>query len=278
MKKNLSQITEKIRRYKNRILYGSLIAGAAAAGPSMAKLVRFQSSAIKILMNEGAYADSTKIERETKFGVTNPTLQAFKKSYPKEAEGYPKTVQNLSVFQANKLIRIAFYEHYKIDEIKNKSLADMLLDAVYNHEYQTFRGFVKEGLIAVKKMRHEDIETRPRNWKDVPDFLNKCNSDEQKKFYDTFVQKRIDFLNREGYLKKYKGLKKRAAKFAGKYRAYLRKQTNTEVRIYAYLEKYFSQKDELLNAQNSQGNYQKDNRKTEIAWKQAVRLTQNSRA
>lgn len=76
------------------------------------------------------------------------------------------------------------------------------------------------------RLRGEDIEKRPRNWKDVPPFLNDCTNKEQEAFYNAFVQARIDFFERSGYIKKYKGLKKRAAKFAGKYRAYAQKAEN----------------------------------------------------
>lgn len=123
-------------------------------------------------------------------------------------------------------MRVAFYEHYKINEIRNNSLSEMLLDAVYNHDYKTFRNFAKEGLIAVMQLRGEDIEKRPRNWKDVPPFLNDCTDKEQEAFYNAFVQRESTFSEQSGYIKKYKGLKKRAAKFAGKYRAYAQKAEN----------------------------------------------------
>ena len=116
-------------------------------------------------------------------------------------------------------MRVAFYEHYKLNELHNASLSEMLLDAVYNHDYKTFRSFAKEGLIAVMKMRGEDIEKRPRNWKEIPPFLNNCSDKEQEAFYNAFVQARIDFFERKGYINKFKGLKKRARKFAGKYRS-----------------------------------------------------------
>lgn len=102
-------------------------------------------------------------------------------------------------------MRVAFYEHYKINEIRNNSLSEMLLDAVYNHDYKTFRNFAKEGLIAVMRLRGEDIEKRPRNWKDVPPFLNDCTNKEQEAFYNAFVQARIDFFERSGYIKNIRG-------------------------------------------------------------------------
>lgn len=102
-------------------------------------------------------------------------------------------------------MRVAFYEHYKINEICNNSLSEMLLDAIYNHDYKTFRNFAKEGLIAVMRLRGEDIEKRPRNWKDVPPFLNDCTNKEQEAFYNAFVQARIDFFERSGYIKNIRG-------------------------------------------------------------------------
>lgn len=214
-----NKILNGIMRYKNRILYGSLIAAATISGGTALHLAKYEKAAIKVLLQEGGYANGDKIDQETKYGITNPTLKSFKENFAKDAKGFPETVKDLSFLQANKIIRVAFYEHYKINEIKNQSMSDMVFDAVFNHDYNTFRGFVKEGLIAVKKMRGEDIETRPRNWKDVPEFLNNCTNEEQKAFYDAMVQARIDFISKDGYIKKYKGLKKRIMRFAGKYRA-----------------------------------------------------------
>lgn len=214
-----NKIINSIVRYKNRLLYGSLIAAATIGGMKAFSLAKYEKSAAKMLLREGGYADANKIDQETKYGITNPTLTSFKQNFSQEAEGFPESVKDLSLLQANKIIRLAFYEHYKINEIKNESVADMVLDAVFTHEYNTFRGFVKEGLIAVKQMRGEDIETRPRNWKDVPEFLNNCSIEEQKAFYDAMVQARIDFINQDGYIKKYKGLKKRVQQFAGKFHA-----------------------------------------------------------
>lgn len=223
MSKSRETILAKIRRKRKSFLYGTLIAGASAGGFKGCETQHFDRAAIEILRCEGGYADDRKADQETKYGITNPTLKLFKEKFPEEAAGFPETVKDISIAQAKEIMRVAFYEHYKINEIRNGSLAEMLLDAVYNHDYETFRNFAKEGLIAVMKLRGEDVEKRPRNWKDIPPFLNKCTNKEQKAFYDAFVQARIEFFERSGYIKKYTGLKKRAAKFAGKYRACIQK-------------------------------------------------------
>lgn len=278
MEKNRQSILEKIRRHKNRILYGGLIVGASFGGAEIAKLAKYEMSAVKILFNEGGYASKDKIDQETKFGVTEPTLTSFKKKHPEDAKDYPEAVKDLSVIQANRIIRIAFYEHYKINEINNQSLANMVLDAVYNHEYETFRGFVKEGLIAVKRMRHEDIETRPRNWRDVPEFLNQCSKSEQKTFYDSMVQARIDFINRNGYIKKYKGLKRRVMNFAGKFEAYIPPQkTSPEQRALAYLDKYATEKNPTYQASRFVNGYHKASNKPDISWEMALKGLGNQR-
>lgn len=226
MSKSRETILAKIRRKRKSFLYGTLITGASAGGFKGCEMLRFELAATEILRCEGGYADDKKADQETKYGVTNPTLKLFKEKFPEEAKGFPETVKDISRTQAKKIMRVAFYEHYKINEIRNNSLSEMLLDAVYNHDYKTFRNFAKEGLIAVMQLRGEDIEKRPRNWKDVPPFLNDCTDKEQEAFYNAFVQARIDFFEQSGYIKKYKGLKKRAAKFAGKYRAYAQKAEN----------------------------------------------------
>lgn len=219
MRKSRATILEKIRRNRKSFLYGTLIAGASLGGVKAYQVLRFELAALEILKSEGGYDDGTKTDQETKFGVTNPTLTDFKEKFPDEAKGFPESVKNLSLPQAKTIMRVAFYEHYKLNELHNTSLSEMLLDAVYNHDYSTFRSFAKEGLIAVMKMRGEDIEKRPRNWKEVPPFLNACSDKEQEAFYNAFVQARIDFFEKKGYINKFKGLKKRARKFVGKYRS-----------------------------------------------------------
>lgn len=256
-----NKILNSIVRYKNRLLYGSLIAAATIGGMKALSSAKYEKSAVKILLREGGYADANKIDQETKFGITNPTLKSFKENFAKEAAGFPENVKDLSILQANKIIQLAFYEHYKINEIKNESVADMVLDAVFTHDYNTFRDFVKEGLIAVKQMRGEDIETRPRNWKDVPEFLNNCSTEEQKAFYDAMVQARIDFINQDGYIKKYKGLKKRVQQFAGKFHA----EANSAVKATPPNPVMIAaMKNNMLN-------------KGTISWKQAAVMTTNKR-
>ena len=257
MSKSRENILAKIRRRRKNFLYGTLIAGASVGGFKGYEMLRFELAAGEILRYEGGYANSKKIDQETKYGVTNPTLKQFKKKFPQEAEGFPEEVKDISRAQAKKIMRLAFYEHYKINEINNNSLSEMLLDAIYNHDYNTFRNFAKEGLIAVMKLRGENIDNRPRNWKDVPPFLNECTNKEQEAFYNAFVQARINFFERDGYIKKYKGLKKRAAKFVGKYRRYA--QNTDDVR-----EKF-------------SGEYQAQKQQN-ISWNTALRVVQQERS
>lgn len=256
-----NKIINSIVRYKNRLLYGSLIAAATFGGMKALSLAKYEKYAVKILQREGGYADANKMDQETKYGITNPTLKSFKENFPKDAAGFPEGVKDLSLLQANKIIQLAFYEHYKINEIKNESVADMVLDAVFTHDYNTFRDFVKEGLIAVKQMRGEDIETRPRNWKDVPKFLNNCSNEEQKAFYDAMVQARIDFINQDGYIKKYKGLKKRVQQFAGKYHA----------EAYSTNKALLQTKMMIAVVKNNKLN------KETISWNEAMAMTKNKR-
>ena len=274
-----NKVLNGIIRYKNRILYGSLIAAATISGGTALHLAKYEKAALKVLFQEGGYANGDKIDQETKYGITNPTLKSFKENFAKDAEGFPDTVKDLSFLQANKIIRVAFYEHYKINEIKNQSMSDMVFDAVFNHDYNTFRGFVKEGLIAVKKMRGEDIETRPRNWKDVPEFLNNCTNEEQKAFYDAMVQARIDFISKDGYIKKYKGLKKRIMRFAGKYRAEANPADNSlKDKAVRFAVNYAKQKDPLVQATRFTDGYQAGKlAKGNISWEQAMKVANQSR-
>ena len=244
-------IFDKFRQYKRKVLLGMLIAGTTiTGGTALHKLVkerakdkmelrelspeqrdkasheRFMRISADILREEGGYGTALIIDQETHYGVTNPTLQSFIEKFPEQARNLSTTnLKKIKKEDALLIMEHAFFKQYKIDQIENESVAAMLLDIAYNHDYETMRKFTKEGLISVMKLRHLDAADRPRNWKDIPDFLNNCSFAEQKAFYDATVQARIDFMNRPGYIKKYNGLKKRAYKFVNGYQAHTQEKT-----------------------------------------------------
>ncbi len=158
---------------------------------------RFNNVASALLGEEGGYATKKQIDQETNFGVINSTLNNFKKNYPQYASQMPEKLKDLTKEQALTIIRVGFYEQYKIDQIENESIAKLMLDVSYNHDYETMRGFLKKGYCAVLEYREEDTCQRPRNLRDMPDFVNKCNNTEGEIFLNTIKQARLDFLDKK---------------------------------------------------------------------------------
>lgn len=238
-----SYLNNRIRQCRNKIVIGAIALGGLLGGASLLKTCKNENKEIKRIENltqnqidsisqarfdrllnsllgeEGGYATKKTIDQETNFGVTNGTLKGFKKNYKEDAKGFPSTVKNLTRTQASKIIKVAFYDTYKINEINNESMANMLLDICYNHKNQTRREFVKYGLCEVLKKRNLNPEDRPRAWPQVIDFINECSPKEQELLYNTVAQSRVDFLSQPGYIKKYKGLLSRSERFVGEFDA-----------------------------------------------------------
>ncbi len=176
---------------------------------------RFNAVASALLGEEGGYATKKQIDQETHYGVINSTLKNFKKNYPKYASQMPENLKDLTKEQALTIIRVGFYEQYKIDQIENESIAKLTLDVAYNHDYETMRGFLKKGYCAVLEYRGEDTCQRPRNLRDMPDFVNKCDNNEGEIFLNAVKKARLDFLdkklkeNPDAYKKYENGLRQR---------------------------------------------------------------------
>lgn len=175
---------------------------------------RFEKFAKELLHEEGGYATKGKIDQETHYGVINSTLENFKKNYPKHSSEMPNNLKGLTKENAKTIIRVGFYDQYKIGKIENDLIAEMILDITYNHSYKTMRDFVKEGLNAVIISRGQDTVSRPKNWIEIPDFINECTPKERQIFYKATAKARHDMINKPGYIKKFKGLIKRASKFS----------------------------------------------------------------
>lgn len=174
---------------------------------------RFEKFANELLGEEGGYATKKQIDQETHYGVINSTLESFKDIYPEHASEMPKKLKDLTKENAKTIIRVGFYDQYKIGQIENDLIAEMILDITYNHSYKTMREFVKEGLNAVITSRGQDTISRPKNWIDIPEFINECTPKERQLFYKTTAKARHDMLSQPGYIKEFRGLLKRAGKF-----------------------------------------------------------------
>ena len=191
--KDIHSLKEKaIRTGKKAILWGS--ATAALAGgiklksvhddykeqkdlhenhPELVKKVLqdklFNQFMEELYEKEGGYAGKEFDGHETNYGVIEKTLEDFNKQHPEFK--YPKDVKKLKQNQAKTIAKVAFFEQYKIGNIKSDKVAEMILDMTYNHSYKTIREFMKEGAIAVMKHQGKDTSQRPRQFRHVIDFI-----------------------------------------------------------------------------------------------------------
>lgn len=175
---------------------------------------RFNRFAKELLHEEGGYATKKDVDQETHYGVINSTLKSFKEAYPEHAIDMPNKLKDLTKENAKTIMRVGFYDQYKIGEIENDLIAEMILDITYNHSYKTMRSFVKDGLNAVIISRGQDTMNRPKNWIEIPEFINECTPQERQIFYKTTAKARHDMINKPGYIQKFRGLIKRANKFS----------------------------------------------------------------
>ena len=232
-------VKEKILKLRNKVLtYGivaaSLVGGAVIVSDGDDESVKpkiendstslkkkgsdakFQRLLTKIFEEEGGYATKGQIDQETNFGIINTTYSAFKKQYPTDAKNMPKKLIDLKKNDASTIIKKAFFEHYRIDEVKNESVSCMLLDICYNHTTKTRNGFAKSGVDAVFE-NHGDLDMqKPQGWSQTINFINECDDDKLECFYNEVAESRVDFME-DGRVDKFVGLITRAKKYLNKF-------------------------------------------------------------
>lgn len=151
------------------------------------------------------------VDQLTHTGIIQPTLDNYLEKHPEDRKTFPKKIKDLKPEQINKIYRLDYYEHYKIDRIRNEKTALMLFDCLVNHKYTTVKGFVKEACQETGSCGDS------LNWYEVPGLLNAQDDKTLENIYDRVVQKRIKFMQDLPAGKFDKGLMNRANRFAGQF-------------------------------------------------------------
>lgn len=177
---------------------------------------KLSKAEVDSVLKVGGYKKVGKIDQETNYGLTNPTLQLMKKQYA-SLKDVPSNVADLSYGDAEK-VYFAYYTHYKLDKVKNDDLAEMLMDIYVNHSYTTANEFLDAGYREVLKKRGSEIpKGKAFNiWNAGYKKINKFTQAETSLLYKTIAGERKKFLHRPGYVKEFKGLLQRADKYAAR--------------------------------------------------------------
>ncbi len=111
-----------------------------------------------------------------------------------------------------------FYKQFHSHKIENESIAKMLLDASYNHEPKTFKKFMESGIKEVEKNRDDKVSKKSiKDWAGKVDYLNACDNEELKVFYDKFAKERLAFM-KDGRVDKFVGIITRAEGYVGNFK------------------------------------------------------------
>ena len=105
-----------------------------------------------IFESEGGYADET-IDQPTNMGIIQPTLDSYRKRFPKEAARlkFPQKVKELKRSQAMQISHRLYFDQYKIGDYRNESIGQLVFDIYVNHTPQTAKEFIDQALKAARK-------------------------------------------------------------------------------------------------------------------------------
>ena len=105
-----------------------------------------------IFESEGGYADET-IDQPTNMGIIQPTLDSYRKRFPKEAARlkFPQKVKELKRSQAMQIYHRLYFDQYKIGDYRNESIGQLVFDIYVNHTPQTAKEFIDQALKAARK-------------------------------------------------------------------------------------------------------------------------------
>ncbi len=205
------------------------------------KKILFDKFMDEIFGNEGGYADSRTIDQPTNMGIIQGTLNTFWKEHAQEARKakFPKSVKALTREQAKLIYQKQYFEHYRIGDYRNESIALLMFDMYVNHKPSTVQSFVNQGL---KAARQKGALVRlPKNTAERVAEINKLASSPkaEEAFYRMLIKERSFFMHKQtdgkvksGEIKTSrfgKGLKKRAKKYQETYIATVEQESRTFV-------------------------------------------------
>lgn len=116
----------------------------------------FKKYMAEIFKSEGGYADKS-IDQPTNMGIIQPTLNAYRQRFPKEAAKlkFPLRVKGLKKSQAMQVYRRLYFDQYKIGDYRNESIGMLIYDIYVNHEPATAKQFIDQALKAARKAGSE---------------------------------------------------------------------------------------------------------------------------
>ena len=125
---------------------------AAVRVPDRCEVGRAVIGAVGVIFeSEGGYADET-IDQPTNMGIIQPTLDSYRKRFPKEAARlkFPQKVKELKRSQAMQIYHRLYFDQYKIGDYRNESIGQLVFDIYVNHTPQTAKEFIDQALKAAR--------------------------------------------------------------------------------------------------------------------------------
>ena len=221
--KDTANVVDKASDHAEKLLPAKKIKEFKRSAKEANKL--FEKFTAEVFESEGGYADAKKIDQPTNMGIIQSTLNAFWKQYPDEARKakFPQTVKQLTKNQAKLIYKKQYFEHYRIADYRNESIALLIYDMYVNHAPATVESFVNQGLKAARK---KGADVKPiKTTKDRIEQVNKLayEPEAEKAFYDMLNKERRFLMHKNTVLKAAnksrfaKGLKNRANKYKDTY-------------------------------------------------------------
>ena len=192
---------------------------------------KFQRFMGIIFKHEGGYRNVA-WDYPTQMGITSVTLNSFWRNNKELAQklDFPtaKNIKKLNKEQCELIYKRDFYDHYRIGDFKNESIALLLFDIRVNHSSKTASDIIANGIYEARGRKNV------RNTDKILELANGISDKalNEQYFYDHMVKARVDFINKNHKKngKKssdYNGLMNRANKFKGKFTATNRQSGNT---------------------------------------------------
>lgn len=172
---------------------------------------RFNRLMDRVYSREGGYEDRPhRIDQPTNMGITQSTLDNFKRAHPELAEQYPETVRDINKPQSDNIYQLDFYRPNKVDKIENEEIAEAYFDFLVNHSPDLPRRSLQE---AINEYGDENIEVDGIVGSQTIEALNRVAQDPEtaQNIINYINDKRIDSLNSrsDNFRRRYPGLENR---------------------------------------------------------------------
>lgn len=154
----------------------------------------FEYAVNKLISFEGEKLDKSIGKIHSKYGITRPTLKVYN----------GKTdIENLTKPVAKKIIYKLYWKEFKLDDIKDKRSALLVLDFIYNSNSRN----------AINQIQ-KSIGTKITGKLSMVD-INKINSMKYKNFYKIYSNQRLNYMKSLKVWNKFKNGFKNRIKMLG---------------------------------------------------------------